>query len=69
MALRLAVLFHRNRMDLVIPNLKLSLSGGEFELKLPADWLAQNPLTETELEAEIGFWKDAGVSFKIQHNI
>ncbi len=66
MVLRLAVLFQRNRMELVIPNLKLALNDDQFELKLPADWLSQNPLTEAELEAEIGFWKDAGVTLKVQ---
>jgi len=66
MVLRLAVLFQRNRMELVIPYLKLSLNDDQFELKLPTDWLLQNPLTEAELEAEIGFWKDAGVVLKVQ---
>jgi exopolyphosphatase / guanosine-5'-triphosphate,3'-diphosphate pyrophosphatase len=69
MILRLAVLFHRNRMESVLPNLKLFLKDAQFDLKLPVDWLAQNPLTEAELEAEVGLWKDAGVELRVQHEI
>jgi exopolyphosphatase/guanosine-5'-triphosphate,3'-diphosphate pyrophosphatase len=66
-ALRLAVLFHRNRMELELPKLKLSIKEGQFELKLPAEWLTQNPLTETELDAEVSFCKGVGVELMIQH--
>lgn len=67
MVFRLAVLFHRNRMDLAIPELKLSLQADQFELQLPAAWLVQNPLTEAELDAEVGFWKDAGVKLSVRY--
>jgi exopolyphosphatase/guanosine-5'-triphosphate,3'-diphosphate pyrophosphatase len=63
--LRLAVLFHRNHMDVDMPVLKLSRVQDQFMLALPADWLAGNPLTATELEAEVGYWGDAGVTLVI----
>ena len=66
--LRLAVLFHRNHMDVDMPKLKLSRDQDKFKLVLPAEWLAANPLTATELEAEEGYWSDAGVSFVISAN-
>ncbi len=61
MVLRLAVLFHRNRMDNNPPQLRLSWGRVGFSLKLEAGWRAQNPLTEAALLAEVGYWKDVGI--------
>jgi len=66
LVLRLAVLFHRNRMDTPTPELSLFRERSSFVLGIPASWLAANPLTETELAAETGFWADAGVTLKIE---
>jgi exopolyphosphatase/guanosine-5'-triphosphate,3'-diphosphate pyrophosphatase len=63
--LRLAVLFHRNHMDVDMPVIKLFRAQDQFILTLPAEWLAGNPLTATELEAEVGYWGDAGVTLVI----
>lgn len=65
MALRLAVLFSRNRSELSLPALHGSFSGTKFHLALPADWLAQSPLTGTALEGEAKQWKDLGVSMQL----
>lgn len=65
LVLRLAVLFHRNRMETPIPDLSLFRENERFVLGMPSDWLAANPLTESELEAEVAYWKDAGVTLKI----
>ncbi len=65
LVLRLAVLFHRNRMETPIPELSLYRDESRFVLGIPQDWLAENPLTESELEAEAGYWKDAGVMLRI----
>lgn len=66
LVLRLAVLFHRNRMDTPVPELSLFRERSRFVLGISADWLADNPLTETELEAEAVFWGDAGVTLRIE---
>ncbi len=61
MLLRLAVLFHRNRMDGNLPQLQLSWGRIGFSLTLESGWLAHNPLTEAALLAEVGYWKDVGI--------
>lgn len=62
MALRLAILFYRNRSDVVLPDIHGYFSGSKFHLHLDASWLAQNPLTETALYEEAKRWKELGVS-------
>lgn len=65
MALRLAVLFHRNRTDGPMPKLVFGWDGKGFSLKADAAWLADNPLTESALQAEAGYWKEAGISLTL----
>lgn len=63
MALRLAVLFHRNRMDVTLPALELSrIRADYFKLQIEPGWLAENPLTEAELTAEAAYWKDVNIT-------
>ncbi len=66
MALRLAVLFYRNRTDVAMPAMQARFSGSKFNLNLSADWLAQNPLTETALRDEARQWKVLGLSLQIE---
>jgi exopolyphosphatase/guanosine-5'-triphosphate,3'-diphosphate pyrophosphatase len=40
-------------------------SGTKFHLQLSGDWLAQNPLTETALQAEAKQWKSVGISLQV----
>ncbi|WP_435627658.1 exopolyphosphatase [Candidatus Ferrigenium straubiae] len=65
MSLRLAVLFYRNRSDIGLPDLRGRFSGTKFHLSLDADWLVQNPLTETALHEEVKQWKALHVSLQI----
>jgi exopolyphosphatase/guanosine-5'-triphosphate,3'-diphosphate pyrophosphatase len=65
MSLRLAVLFYRNRSDIVLPALHARFSGTKFYVSIDPDWLAQNPLTETALQDEVKQWKTLGVSLQI----
>ena len=62
--IRLSVLFSRNRMDNA-PALKLDVSADGFILHIAADWLANNPLTETELEYETAYWNGLGIAFEV----
>ncbi|MEW5903574.1 MAG: exopolyphosphatase [Pseudomonadota bacterium] len=66
MALRLAVLFYRNRTEVALPAMQARFSGSKFNLNLNADWLAQNPLTETALRDEARQWKALGLSLQIE---
>ncbi|HSD59886.1 MAG TPA: exopolyphosphatase [Burkholderiales bacterium] len=65
MALRLAALFSRPRRDLKLPALELTERGSRFELRIDADWLERNPLTEEVLAAEVKEWKALDVDFRI----
>lgn len=65
MAIRLATLFYRNRSDVALPKLQGQFSGSKFHLRLGGDWLEQNPLTETALQAEAKLWKSVGISLQV----
>jgi exopolyphosphatase/guanosine-5'-triphosphate,3'-diphosphate pyrophosphatase len=65
LVLRLAVLLHRNRMDTPLTKLEFGWNRSGFSLAVAADWLARNPLTEAALQAEVAYWKDAGVAFSL----
>ncbi len=65
MSLRLAVLFYRNRSDNGLPTVRGHFSGTKFHLSMDADWLAQNPLTETALREEVRQWKTLGVVLQV----
>ncbi len=65
MSLRLAVLFYRNRSDVVLPEMTASFTGTKYYLAIESDWLSQNPLTETALQEEVKQWKVLGVTIQI----
>jgi exopolyphosphatase/guanosine-5'-triphosphate,3'-diphosphate pyrophosphatase len=65
LVVRLAVLLHRNRMDNPFPQLRFEWGRGGFSLTIPADWLANNLLAEAALQAEVAYWKDAGITFSL----
>ncbi len=65
MSLRLAVLFYRNRSDVVLPEMTASFTGTKYFLAMESDWLSQNPLTETALQEEVKQWKVLGVTIQI----
>ncbi|MDQ7016649.1 MAG: exopolyphosphatase [Gammaproteobacteria bacterium] len=50
--LRLAILLHRGRNQQPLPFLIVKLTQNELTLGFPQDWLAQHPLTHTELQRE-----------------
>jgi exopolyphosphatase/guanosine-5'-triphosphate,3'-diphosphate pyrophosphatase len=69
MSLRLAVLFYRNRSDIVLPVLHARFSGTKFYLSINPGWLLQNPLTEAALQDEVKQWKTLGVSLQIVEEV
>ena len=50
--LRLAILLHRNRHTLKIPEFKISIQSSIIKLKFANDWLSSAPMTQTDLEIE-----------------
>jgi exopolyphosphatase/guanosine-5'-triphosphate,3'-diphosphate pyrophosphatase len=65
MSLRLAALFYRNRSDVALPEIQLSLTGAKYGLSVSPAWLKLNPLTEAALQEEVKQWKALGVSLQL----
>lgn len=64
--LRLAILFHRNRLPDNAIELKLGRTKQGFRLELPQDWLACNPLTAAELDSEQKYWDEIDMRFRLE---
>ena len=64
-ALRLATLFYRSRMNIELPQVKIEIKGRQCKLIISLAWLEQNPLTDTLLQAEIDAWKKVDWDFRI----
>lgn len=59
--MRLAVLLHRSRMQDPLPEIKLAVDDKDLQLAFPENWLAEHPLTETDLETEAGYLDNIGI--------
>ncbi|MBK1679094.1 exopolyphosphatase [Rhodocyclus tenuis] len=64
--LRLAALLHRPRDDRELPDFVLKRTPVAFQLDLPADWLAANPLTAAALADEATTWERLGSGLRIR---
>ena len=64
--LRLSTLLHRSRDDQGLPVCFVRQSGTGFQVELPGDWLAANPLSAATLNDEALLWQRAGVMLKIK---
>ena len=51
--LRLAVLLHRGRSPAALPDIQLTAKPRSLEVKFPARWLRDHPLTVADLQQEI----------------
>ncbi|MCP5181448.1 MAG: Ppx/GppA family phosphatase [Pseudomonadales bacterium] len=61
LALRLAVILERTRLDTHSPaQPSLRMASGQFTLVLPPGWLAAHPLSASELAVECAQWRTAG---------
>jgi len=58
--LRLAVLLNRSRSEAPLPDIKARAGENALELMFPDGWLAQHPLTLTDLESEKEMLQAAG---------
>ncbi len=58
--LRLAVLLHRSRSENDLDHADMNVKGDRVQLSFPEDWLAQRPLTVTDLEHEAENLASAG---------
>jgi exopolyphosphatase/guanosine-5'-triphosphate,3'-diphosphate pyrophosphatase len=62
--LRLAVLLHRGRSSVALPEIKITPRADSLELRFPPDWLDDHPLTIADLQSEIEQLK--GVGFRLR---
>jgi exopolyphosphatase/guanosine-5'-triphosphate,3'-diphosphate pyrophosphatase len=58
--LRLAVVFHRNRHTLELPDFKISINKPHISVVFPQNWLSQAPLTQADLVLEANYLEMAG---------
>ncbi|MGB5062551.1 MAG: exopolyphosphatase, partial [Candidatus Competibacter sp.] len=58
--LRLAVVLHRSRSRQPLPPLELHADRSRLDLRFPAGWLDDHPLTQADLTAEARYLKKAG---------
>ncbi|MGD8742475.1 MAG: exopolyphosphatase [Granulosicoccaceae bacterium] len=63
--LRLAVLLQRSRSDVQLSVIRIDAGKKSLRLDLPAEWLAEHPLTQCDLEEESGFLAAAGFELEL----
>jgi exopolyphosphatase/guanosine-5'-triphosphate,3'-diphosphate pyrophosphatase len=63
--LRLAVLLHRGRSAVALPELELTASSRALEISFPPRWLRDHPLTTADLQQEIDYLKPHGFRLRV----
>jgi exopolyphosphatase/guanosine-5'-triphosphate,3'-diphosphate pyrophosphatase len=63
--LRLAVLLHRGRSDTPLPAVELAARERTLELRFPARWLKEHPLSVEDLQQEIEFLRPGGIKLRV----
>jgi exopolyphosphatase / guanosine-5'-triphosphate,3'-diphosphate pyrophosphatase len=63
--LRLAVLLHRGRSSVALPAIKLIARADSLEIRFPANWLDDHPLTVADLQQEIENLKSVGFRLRV----
>ena len=63
--LRLAVLLQRGRSAVALPNIELIPRGRTLELRFPARWLKEHPLTVADLQLEIDYLRPEGMKLRV----
>jgi len=63
--LRLAVLLHRGRSSTALPPLELSATPRSLEMRFPAGWLRDHPLTSADLQQEVDYLRMAGFRLRV----
>ena len=63
--LRLAVLLQRGRSAVALPSIELTARGRTLEMRFPARWLKEHPLTVADLQLEIDYLRPQGVRLRV----
>ena len=64
--LRLAVVMHRSRTPLALPEIQTSVDGNKIGLIFPQGWLDEHPLTQADLFSEKNYQQAADVDLTFQ---
>ena len=67
--LRLSVIFHRSRIENMLPQIKIVLDDKNLILKLPDQWLNEHPLTINDLEQEAEFLSSLGLNLTTERTV
>ena len=63
--LRLAILLHRGRSSVALPEIQLTARGESLEARFPRGWLDAHPLTIADLQIEIEHLKSIGFRLRV----
>lgn len=63
--LRLAIIFHRGRVEQSLPAMTLNADGKKMKLALSEKWISGHPLTQADLETEQRYLSGIGYSLTI----
>jgi exopolyphosphatase / guanosine-5'-triphosphate,3'-diphosphate pyrophosphatase len=63
--LRLAVLLHRGRSTTALPQIDLAATPRSLEVRFPARWLKEHPLTAADLQQEVDYLR-LGAGFRLR---
>lgn len=66
--LRLAVLLNRTRSPVELPQIALTAGKNVLAVRFPAEWLANNPLTEADLVQEQGWLAARGFELRVERS-
>ena len=64
--LRLAVLLNRSRSPVDLPEIRLRAGPRKLQIAFPGDWLANNHLTQADLEQEREWLRDVGFKLRVK---
>jgi exopolyphosphatase / guanosine-5'-triphosphate,3'-diphosphate pyrophosphatase len=63
--MRLAVLLHRGRSPTALPAIELAARSRSLEVRFPARWLKEHPLTMADLQQEAEYLRAVGFKFRV----
>jgi exopolyphosphatase/guanosine-5'-triphosphate,3'-diphosphate pyrophosphatase len=63
--LRLAVLLHRGRSSTALPPIELVATPRSLEVRFPARWLKEHPLTSADLQQEVDYLRASGFRLRV----
>jgi len=63
--LRLAVLLHRGRSSVALPDIRLTPRPDALEMRFPPGWMDDHPLTVADLQSEIDQLKSVGFRLRV----